>query len=84
MPQLLRNDDNNIKNSYDTHYQHNHLHHDDNNDLTFNKRKHDTFAESLLYVNRIFNKIYGYRVRKVPAHMPHLIDKSIMNELQKR
>ncbi|XP_068087207.1 N-acetylglucosamine-1-phosphotransferase subunits alpha/beta [Anabrus simplex] len=48
------------------------------------RKPRDTFAESLLYVNRLFNQEFGFEVRKVPAHMPHLIDKKVMQELQKR
>ncbi len=49
----------------------------------FMKRKLlDTFADSLRYVNRLFNQIYGYMARKVPAHMPHFIDREIMGKLQ--
>lgn len=47
-------------------------------------KKLDTYAESLLYVNHIFNSIYGFERRKVPAHMPHLIDRNIIIELQKK
>eukprot|EP00058_Branchiostoma_floridae_P023700 XP_002609190.1 hypothetical protein BRAFLDRAFT_125953 [Branchiostoma floridae] len=42
----------------------------------------DTFADSLRHSNRIFNKAYGFQSRKVPAHMPHMIDVTIMKELQ--
>ncbi|XP_075228140.1 N-acetylglucosamine-1-phosphate transferase subunits alpha and beta [Lycorma delicatula] len=63
------------------HNEHNHVHHDDD---TFSNRKLDVYAESLLHVNRIFNKVYGFKPRKVPAHMPHLIDRSIMSRLQER
>lgn len=53
--------------------------------LSFKKRKLlDTFADSLRHVNKLFNKIYGYMPRKVPAHMPHFIDKHIMSDLQKK
>ncbi|XP_047097199.1 N-acetylglucosamine-1-phosphotransferase subunits alpha/beta-like isoform X1 [Schistocerca piceifrons] len=44
----------------------------------------DSFAGSLLYVNRLYSKEFGFEVRKVPAHMPHLIDKKIMEDLQRR
>ena len=44
----------------------------------------DTFGDSLRHVNRIYNKNFGYVARKVPAHMPHMIDKHIMAELQDR
>ncbi|RZF40440.1 hypothetical protein LSTR_LSTR013902 [Laodelphax striatellus] len=45
-------------------------------------RKLDTYAESLLHVNALLNDKYGFKRRKVPAHMPHLIDKTIITELQ--
>lgn len=47
-------------------------------------RKLDTYAESLLYVNRIYNSAYGFERRRVPAHMPHLIDKFIVEDMQKK
>ena len=51
----------------------------------YKKRKLlDTFADSLRHVNRLYNEIYGYMARKVPAHMPHFIDKNIMNSLQEK
>ena len=42
----------------------------------------DTFGDSLRHVNKLYNNLYGYSARKVPAHMPHMIDKNIMAELQ--
>ncbi|XP_017756705.1 PREDICTED: N-acetylglucosamine-1-phosphotransferase subunits alpha/beta [Eufriesea mexicana] len=47
-------------------------------------RQLDTYAESLLYVNRIYNMAYGFERRRVPAHMPHLIDKWIVADMQKK
>ncbi|XP_076162646.1 N-acetylglucosamine-1-phosphate transferase subunits alpha and beta isoform X4 [Ptiloglossa arizonensis] len=47
-------------------------------------RQLDTYAESLLYVNRIYNMAYGFERRRVPAHMPHLIDKWIATDMQKK
>ncbi|XP_012264034.2 N-acetylglucosamine-1-phosphotransferase subunits alpha/beta isoform X2 [Athalia rosae] len=44
-------------------------------------RKLDTYAESLLYVNKIYNLAYGFERRRVPAHMPHLLDKSIIEKM---
>ncbi|XP_050410392.1 N-acetylglucosamine-1-phosphotransferase subunits alpha/beta isoform X1 [Patella vulgata] len=44
----------------------------------------DTFGDSLRHVNKIYNKQFGFDSRKVPAHMPHMIDKNIMTELQDR
>jgi UDP-N-acetylglucosamine-lysosomal-enzyme len=51
----------------------------------YNSRKLlDTFADSLRYVNVLYTKEYGHRSRKVPAHMPHMINKYIMEELQRK
>ena len=41
----------------------------------------DTFADSLLHVHRIYNRKFGYMGRKVPAHMPHMIDRKVKEEL---
>ncbi|KAG1953343.1 N-acetylglucosamine-1-phosphotransferase subunits alpha/beta [Pimephales promelas] len=46
------------------------------------RRLQDTFADSLRYVNRLLNAQFGFTSRKVPAHMPHMIDRLIMQELQ--
>ncbi|XP_052260463.1 N-acetylglucosamine-1-phosphotransferase subunits alpha/beta-like isoform X1 [Dreissena polymorpha] len=50
------------------------------------KQRHlmDTFGDSLRHVNFLYNKAFGYTARKVPGHMPHMIDKNIMAELQER
>ena len=42
----------------------------------------DTFADSLIHVNRLYNQRFGFISRKVPGHIPHMIDIDIMNELQ--
>jgi hypothetical protein len=47
-------------------------------------RNLDTYAESLLYVNKIYNKAYGLERRRVPAHMPHLLDRKVIIEMQKK
>ncbi|XP_066905780.1 N-acetylglucosamine-1-phosphotransferase subunits alpha/beta isoform X2 [Halyomorpha halys] len=44
----------------------------------------DTYARSLLYVNDLMNRNYRYLMRKVPAHMPHLIDKAILKSLHSK
>ncbi|CAB3386425.1 Hypothetical predicted protein [Cloeon dipterum] len=44
----------------------------------------DTFADSLLHVNRLYNREFGFESRKVPAHSAHLIDRDAMAELQGR
>lgn len=47
-------------------------------------RNLDTYAESLLYVNKIYNKAYGLERRRVPAHMPHLLDRTVIEEMQEK
>ncbi|KAG7454505.1 hypothetical protein MATL_G00260380 [Megalops atlanticus] len=52
------------------------------NSAAAGRRLHDTFADSLRYVNKLLNGQFGFTSRKVPAHMPHLIDRLVMQELQ--
>ena len=42
----------------------------------------DTYAMSLIHVNKLYHSAFGAENRKVPAHMPHLIDSGIMEEMQ--
>ncbi|XP_044260231.1 N-acetylglucosamine-1-phosphotransferase subunits alpha/beta [Tribolium madens] len=44
----------------------------------------DPYTASLQHTNRILNDFYGFSVRKVPAHAPIMIDKDIMNEMQRK
>jgi len=44
----------------------------------------DTYAESLVLSNRLISRDFGKRGRKVPAHMPHMIDVKAMRDLQAR
>jgi len=44
----------------------------------------DHFADSLKFVNKLLNKEFGPSARKVPAHMPHFIDKRVMIDLQNK
>lgn len=44
----------------------------------------DTYAGSLIHVNRLYSKTFGSEMRKVPAHMPHLIDRHTITALQAR
>ncbi|GAV00250.1 hypothetical protein RvY_11128-2 [Ramazzottius varieornatus] len=44
----------------------------------------DAYADSLRHVNRLYNDVFGIEARKVPAHVPHLVDKSVMEELQRK
>ncbi|CAM9251979.1 unnamed protein product, partial [Ectocarpus fasciculatus] len=42
----------------------------------------DTYGQSLIHVNRLYQKAFGSENRKVPAHLPHLIDSTVMDEMQ--
>ena len=44
----------------------------------------DKYSDSLRHVNKLYNSAYGYSARKVPAHMPHMVDKHVMAELHAR
>lgn len=44
----------------------------------------DKFGASLVHVNKLLNKDYERIQRKVPAHMPHFIDRNIMSEVVKK
>ena len=37
----------------------------------------DAYANSLRYVNRLYNDVFGIEARKVPAHVPHFVDKEV-------
>lgn len=44
----------------------------------------DTYAESLVHTNRFISEAFGKKTRKVPAHMPHMIDIESMKKLEER
>ena len=44
----------------------------------------DVFGDSLRFVNKLLTRADGHKARKVPAHMPHMITKEVMEELQNR
>ncbi|KAH3745280.1 N-acetylglucosamine-1-phosphotransferase subunits alpha/beta [Pelomyxa schiedti] len=44
----------------------------------------DAFGDSLIYVNSLYNKEFGYSARKVPAHMPHMMNADVITEMQAR
>ncbi|GAM17280.1 hypothetical protein SAMD00019534_004550 [Acytostelium subglobosum LB1] len=44
----------------------------------------DMFGDSLKFVNRLLTVEFGVFSRKVPAHMPHMIDKDLMEEIQQK
>lgn len=48
------------------------------------RRLFDAFSSSLLHVSRIYNREFGYHPRKVPAHMPHMVDRDVIYEMQNR
>lgn len=53
--------------------------------VRFRSRKlMDAYADSLIYVNHLYNKKFGIEVRKVPAHMAHFMDRDIMFRLHDR
>lgn len=52
--------------------------------LVEKKDNFDAYGASLQHTNRVFNEYYGFKVRQVPAHAPILIDRDIMEELQKK
>jgi hypothetical protein len=54
----------------------------DQDDEHARRRLVDTYAASLVHVNRIYSKAFGVEGRKVPAHVPHMIDKDYMQEMQ--
>eukprot|EP00111_Clytia_hemisphaerica_P018309 TCONS_00054184-protein len=51
-------------------------------ELGTRRRLFDAYSSSLLHVSRIYNKAFGYKARKVPAHMPHMVDRDIIYEMQ--
>mmetsp|Transcript_29765 Transcript_29765/g.41873 ORF Transcript_29765/g.41873 Transcript_29765/m.41873 type:complete len:1134 (-) Transcript_29765:66-3467(-) len=46
------------------------------------RRLLDMYGDSLKWVNRLLNEEFGSSSRKVPAHMPHFIDKKIVEQMQ--
>jgi hypothetical protein len=42
----------------------------------------DTYGDSLVFSNRLVSREFGRKTRKVPAHMPHLIDRAKMQQVQ--
>ena len=47
------------------------------------RRRHllDIYGDSLVNVNMMYHARFGKMARKVPAHMPHMIDVDVMDEL---
>ncbi|XP_037073450.1 N-acetylglucosamine-1-phosphotransferase subunits alpha/beta-like [Pollicipes pollicipes] len=46
------------------------------------RRALDTYGASLLHVNRLYTRRYGAEQRRAVAHMPHMLERAIVAELQ--
>ena len=46
------------------------------------RRLLDHYADSLKHVNNLLNREFGPDARKVPAHMPHYLQKSVLQRMQ--
>ena len=44
----------------------------------------DTYADSLRHVSKIYNRAYGYTARRVPGHMPHMMNRHIASSMQEK
>lgn len=44
----------------------------------------DMYAESLVHTNVLLTKIFGNEERKVPAHMPHFMNKQVLQRIEER
>lgn len=53
----------------------------DTNSSPSNRKLMDFYADSLKYSNYIINKKYSIQIRKVPAHMPILLDQDILERM---
>uniref|UniRef100_A0A7S2FB28 EF-hand domain-containing protein n=1 Tax=Octactis speculum TaxID=3111310 RepID=A0A7S2FB28_9STRA len=54
-----------------------------NQRIAHRRRLLDTFGDSLVFVNNLYTKRFDKKTqRKVPAHMPHFIDRRIIEEAQ--
>ena len=43
----------------------------------------DTYADSLIYTNLQFIRKFGSEDRKVPGHMPHLLQRKVLYEIER-
>ena len=48
------------------------------------RRLLDVYGDSLRFVNKLLTRAYGHEARKVPAHMPHMVNREVMDDLQAR
>ena len=47
-------------------------------------RRLDTFGDSLRHVNGVYTRAFGHSVRRVPAHMPHFLQREEIKRMQER
>lgn len=56
-----------------------------NPNTTFRSRKLlDAYADSLVFVNHLYNQHFGVEARKAPAHMAHFVDRDIVYRMQRQ
>jgi hypothetical protein len=48
----------------------------------FGRRLLDMYGDSLKFVNRVMTAEFGPAARKVPAHMPHFLQKRVIEDMQ--
>lgn len=41
----------------------------------------DAYTDSIVYVNYLYNKVFGVSTRRVPAHAPYFLNKNIISRL---
>lgn len=52
-------------------------------ELRIRRLDESTYTKSLVYTNRLIMKEFGAKNnRKVPPHMPHMINKEVMKKLE--
>jgi len=56
----------------------------DTNNFAGKRHLLDTYADSLRHVSRIYNRAYGYTARRVPGHMPHMINRIVAASMQEK
>ena len=44
----------------------------------------DAYGESLLFVNRLYNGVYGHARREVPGHIPYFVDREALEALHEK
>jgi len=54
------------------------------NDRAGKRNLLDTYADSLRHVGRVYNHAYGYAARRVPGHMPHMINRNVAASMQEK